>query len=274
VPLFSTEKGEEGVCATGVLLEVQGKHFILTAAHIFDGHRWKSRPIPLSITDRVIGNQLFPIGEVFMRRSPTADPTNRLANDPYDSCVIDLSPETAKRITAGDNMRFLGLEQLDPWSGQDPRDWFTVAGFPGVLNQVAVGPDVLRANPCFFTTFVYCGERGNIPWTDADQGVGILLDYGQTTTEDDEGNPVAPPDPRGMSGGGMWRIARHGCDMGKWTLSDVRLIGIQSCYYLDEFVLRGTRVEHALGFIYRGHKDLQEEFNRQFGPEAARRWLY
>src|SRR5947209_3005804 len=105
MPLFSTEKGKEGVCATGVLLEVQGKHFILTAAHIFDGHHWKSRPIPLSITDRVIGNLLFPIGEVTMRRSPTADPANRLADDAFDSCVIDLSPETARRITAGGQMR-------------------------------------------------------------------------------------------------------------------------------------------------------------------------
>src|SRR4051794_24315164 len=101
MPLFSTEKGEEGVCATGVLLAVQGKHFILTAAHIFDGHRWKSRPLPLSITDRVLGNKLIPIGDVTMRRSPTVDPTDRLHDDPYDSCVIDLSPETAQRIIAG-----------------------------------------------------------------------------------------------------------------------------------------------------------------------------
>src|SRR5207248_2120079 len=161
-------------------------------------------------------------------------PVNRLADDPFDSCVIDLSPETARRITAGGQMRFLGLGELDPWAEQDPRDWFTVAGFPGALNREVVGPDVLRASPCFFTTFLYCGERGNIPWTDAYGCVGILLDYGQTTTEDDDGHPATPPDPHGMSGGGMWRITQHGCDMGKWTVTDVRLIGIQSCYYTGE----------------------------------------
>ena len=122
---------------------MRDQHFILTAAHIFDGHYWKSRPIPLSITDRVLGNSVFPIGEVTLRRSPTADPTHRLRDDPYDSCVIDLSRDTAERITVGGQMRFLSLSELDPWSEQDPRDSFTVAGFPGALNRDNLGPNVL-----------------------------------------------------------------------------------------------------------------------------------
>src|ERR1019366_4732742 len=67
MPLLNVDGG--CLWATGVLLKVREKHFILTAAHVFD--KWQTRPIPINITDRVNGNHLFPIGEVTMRRSPT-----------------------------------------------------------------------------------------------------------------------------------------------------------------------------------------------------------
>ncbi len=218
-------------------------------------------------------NPLIPMGELTMRRSPTADPTNRLADDPFDLCVIDISQETAQRITASGMMRCLSLGELDPWADQDLRDSFTVAGFPGVL-QDEPGTDSITASICFFTTFLYGGKRGNVPWSDADRGVGILVDYGDTTTESDDGQRTSLPDPRGMSGGGMWRIAQYGCDMANWSLADVKLIGIQSCFYTDQLLLRGTRIEHHLGCIYRGHEDLRPEFDRIYGPEAKKRWLY
>src|SRR5688500_8928112 len=78
MPLFSVA-GIPCLWATGVLLKILEKHFILTAAHVFDN--WPTRPIPINITDGVVGHQLFPIGDVTLRRSPTADPADRLADD-------------------------------------------------------------------------------------------------------------------------------------------------------------------------------------------------
>jgi hypothetical protein len=271
MPVYACPSGHAWLCATGVLLVIRDKHFILSAAHVFDN--WPG-PIPLNITDRVAGNQLFPIGKVTMWRSPTKDPPNRLADDPFDSCVIEISRATAERITAGNNFRFLGLSELDPWSKQDPRDWYSVGGFPGKLNQKEIAPGVLGSNLCVYATCLYCGERGDIPWTDADQGVGILLDYGQRTTQDDSGQFVKPPHPAGMSGGGMWRVARYGTDMNGWSPENVKLIGIQSSVYEPTFVLRGTRIEHPLGFIYRGHEDVRPELDRHFGQAECSRWLY
>jgi hypothetical protein len=97
MPLFAEDNGQGWLCATGVLVRVYTKHFIVTAAHIFDN--WKTRPVPLNITDGVKGNPLFPIGEVTLRRSSTADPRNRLNDDPYDICVCEISQATAERIS-------------------------------------------------------------------------------------------------------------------------------------------------------------------------------
>ena len=63
MPLFNL--ADSCLWSTGVLLKVREKHFILTAAHVFD--KWQTRPIPINITDGVVGHQLFPIGEVTLR---------------------------------------------------------------------------------------------------------------------------------------------------------------------------------------------------------------
>ena len=245
-----------------MLLRVRKKHFIVTAAHVFDD--WNIMPIPLNITDDVNGNRLFPIGEVTLRRCPTADPRNR-PDDPYDICVCDVSQATAGRIAAGNRFRFLKLSDVDPWDKQHPRSWYTVFGFPGELNETEFAPNVLGSNACAYATFLYLGERGEIPWNDADRGVGILMDYGPSTTRNDSGQTVIPPLPSGMSGGGMWRVAEYRTNMGGWRLKSFKLIGIQSAIYEPVQVLRGTRIEHALGFIYRGHEDFRPEIERHYG---------
>jgi hypothetical protein len=198
MPLFNVEDGY--LWATGVLLQILDAHFILTAAHVFD--RWATRSIPINITDGVNGNGLFPIGEVTLRRSPTNNRNNRLVDDPYDTCVCDISRATAEQIAAGRRFRFLDLSEIDPWGEEDLRGWYMVFGFPADLNRDEIAPGVLGSNACAYASFVYGGERGNIPWRYADRGVGILMDYGPSTTRDDAGQLVAPPPPFGMSGGG------------------------------------------------------------------------
>lgn len=59
IPLFAEDNGQGWLCATGVLLRVRKKNFILTAAHVFDNRI--TRPIPLNITDGLNGNPLYPI---------------------------------------------------------------------------------------------------------------------------------------------------------------------------------------------------------------------
>lgn len=269
MPLFNVAAGR--LWATSVMLEIGEKCFLLTAAHIFDN--WPSRPIPINITDGVNGELVFPIGEATLRHSPTTCPKNRLADDPFDICVCDLPDEAVKRVKAGGRFRFLNLGELDPWGEEDLRSWYMVFGFPGELNEREVVPGVLESNACAYSTFIYGGERGNIPWTDADRGVGILMDYGPNTTQNDSGLLVRPPEPYGMSGGGIWRVAEYGCVPTNWSLTNLKLIGIQSAAYTTERVLRGTRIEHHLGMIYRGHEDLRSAMELAYGQERCRRWI-
>ncbi len=159
MPLFAVEAGDGYLCATGVLLKVREKHFIVTAAHIFDN--WETQPIPVYITDGVSGHATFGIGDVIICRSQTNNPHNRLIDDPADVCVCDISQETAEKIVTGNNFRFLELNELDPWDKEDPRSWYMVFGFPGELNQGEVAPNMLGSNACAYASFLYCGERGN-----------------------------------------------------------------------------------------------------------------
>jgi len=270
MPLFNVAAGR--LWATSVMLEICEKFFLLTAAHIFDN--WPSHPIPINITGGVNGGSIFPIGEATLRRSPTKNPSNRLVDDALDVCVCDLPNEAAAQVKAGGRFRFLELSELDPWGDEALRSWYIVFGFPGELNEREVAPGVLGSNACAYSTFIYGGERGHISWTDEDRGVGILMDYGPNTTKNDAGQLVRAPEPYGMSGGGMWRVAAYGCDPNMWGLADLKLIGIQSAAYTKERVLRGTRIEHHLGMIYRGHEDLRPAMELAFGQmECRRRFL-
>ena len=76
-----------------------------------------------------------------------------------------------------------------------------------------------------------------------------------------------------MSGGGLWRIAEFGCQTDEWSLNSLKLIGIQSSYYLNEQVIRATRVQHLLGMIYRGHENLRSEMESYFEVSACMHWL-
>jgi hypothetical protein len=146
-----------------------------------------------------------------------------------------------------------------------------VFGFPGQLNAPLTGSNTLTSNSCAFASFIYGGERGNIPSTNSDKGVGIFLDYGTHSTRDDAGRSVLPPAPYGMSGGGIWRIASSGIEMTTWSIAALKLIGIQSGVYPDHQVLRGTRIEHAIGIVYRACPALRTEIDEHFGRDSCRR---
>ena len=251
MPLFAELDGKWMIWATGVLLRVGDKHFILTAVHVFDA--FQMRPIPVNITDGVVGNPLFPMGEVTLRRSPTAMPGQRLKDDPFDTCVCDISRKPRTRSLPA-TIQVSGTERDRSMDDHDARGWYMVLGFPSKLNEEDLGPKVLGAVGFAYATFIYLAERGVDPLRRAIPGVQILMDYGPNTTRDDDGKTVSPPPPYGMSGGGMWCVAKHGINMSDWTIQDVKLIGIQSAVVKKEQVLTGTRIEDLLGFIYRGTK--------------------
>lgn len=270
MPLFGIQYDHGNVSATSELLQIGDKFFLLSAAHVFDAHHWPPGRIPLNVTDGT--REIFAIGDVTLIRSQTKDPVNRFDDDSFDIAVCELPKATADKIASGGRFRFLRLNEIDPWGPLDPRDWFMVFGFPGVDNPPVPITQAISSTGFAYACFLYIGERGDIPLTQNEQWAVIFLDYNAITTRDDNGNPATPPDPRGMSGAGIWRLAKHGSDMKSWSIKDVKLVGIENSNYSDRHILRGTRIECALQFIYRRYRELQPVLDLHYGRDRCQQY--
>jgi hypothetical protein len=83
-----------------------------------------------------------------------------------------------------------------------------------------------------------------------DQSIDILMKYPSGTADThrtDTGEPIELPDPRGMSGGGLWDI---GLETGEvWTTDSAFLFGIQSTWFLGKRFVRAVQIAHWLELV-------------------------
>jgi hypothetical protein len=77
---------------------------------------------------------------------------------------------------------------------------------------------------------------------------------------DDQGNPFPLPAPKGISGGGVWRIARPNLPTGEWAPDDFKLVAIERCLLPDTGALLATRLEYALALLRKHHPELDSAF--------------
>src|SRR5262249_38836382 len=124
--LFKHVAGEGDHYGSGVLLQVDGTRFLVTAAHVSDEffcERWKQ-----IFFGTPNGDELIPVLTVrYVRSKKRADPNRE--DDPLDLAVLELRPEIADRLSAF--MRFVTLSdlELDPDKLSDGR--YLVLGYPG-----------------------------------------------------------------------------------------------------------------------------------------------
>jgi hypothetical protein len=260
-PIYTEQDGATILCASGVLLQIADRHFLVSAGHTFDARRMLY--LPLWVTSGVIGSKLLPLGQVRIRSSDTKVPYDR-TDEPFDIAVCELSGETGEQIAV--NKKFLRLADVDPWDRQEPRSWYMVFGYPSVLSPQDEVTKSIDAKAVALATFIYCDERG--PLDSYDKEVGIALDFDAATMKDDDGNPAIAPHPGGMSGCGIWRLAEAGTEIGFWKLDDVKLVAIEHTLKTSQKVLAGTRIGYALQMIYRNHADLRPVMEMHFGPRA------
>lgn len=261
MPLYTMQFDKGIQCGSGVLLQIGEEHFLITAAHTFDQLK-AAGDLPLFIISGVIGENLIPLYGITKRTSQTRDPIHR-RDDPFDVCVCELTKEIATKVK---KKRFLHLNELDPFDAFDPRSWYMVFGCPTQWNPSDDGGKRVFSTACSLNTFVYCGERGELP--NLDKEVQVAMDYNpDTCTPDNPGDPV-PPDPSGMSGCGIWRLVAAHSDTARWTPDDIRLVAFEHSWEQVFRVLKGTRIRYALQLIRRNHRNLWPAFDFHYRERA------
>jgi hypothetical protein len=249
VPLYGTkERGQRYVVGSGVLLQVGGESFLASAAHVFDENRRQDDPTNIEIPGR---QQLIPLpGQVMTTPLP---PSGRRADDPIDVAVVHLSADLVAELAY---FKFVDMSEVDPSDRPNTHTLYTFAGYPSSKHE---GPrdGVLTIEPVRYTSGPLFPEKYPSGFQlETHAGIDFNAKRMVARTE----RVQTPPDPHGVSGGGVFRL-------GTWEeivagTNQERLVGIGIEVRRAEHSLLGTRIAYALEMIRSYHPTLSDYLPR------------
>lgn len=224
---------------TGVLFAVGERHFILTAAHgLEDFARHK---IPLYTAPTTPGGFPLPLdGRV-------------MGSKAMDVAIMELSENIVGQLVP--RRKFLRMTDVDI-SCETPKGFYVVIGYPNSpeYNKVDLTQHRVVTSPLQFGAVPYDGE----PDTELgyDPVTHIVLKHIKQGLDERQETRHAPK-MTGMSGCGMWRLARFDLGSSKsWMPEDRKLVGIETSCKHGSFV-KGTWIVHVLRLIAENFPDCE-----------------
>jgi hypothetical protein len=238
---------------SGVLLEIADHRFLLTAAHVVDFlaiHGFPQYLAPCTSDEPPI-----PLENVKIYTSPIPPGVDQedpgmCDVDPFDVAVCELPPSVAEKIT--EPRRFVRLMDIDASVEQIP-GLYMVTGYPIEFTRTNFSHKLIGSKPLPYVTELYQGEC-EPHWQNF-----IALEYSHQGV-DEHGVLQRMPDPNGMSGCGIWRLAEASKPADLWKPSDVQLVAIEHSWSRKNGAILGTFVRYALSMIYNNYPLLRPVF--------------
>jgi hypothetical protein len=242
---------------SGVLLEIGEKHFLLSAAHVIDftsihGITYMLSPAegkePVPLVNFNAGTSALP-----PHRDPK-DPDMR-DDDPLDVGFIELNDEIVHRLLPV--RRFATLREVDV-DNKLKLGCYLILGYPHKLSTTDSLKQKANAVPLRSVT-----ELCDDPADQFDPTMLVRLKYPEKGLNADM-DEVAVPNPKGMSGCGIWRIAEIK-KRDKWNKDDVKLVAIDYKWSGQRRYIHGTRVRYVLELIYRFYPSIRSIMDLNLG---------
>jgi hypothetical protein len=254
---FFTHEGRESVSlASGTLVSIGSRLFIATAAHtVADGPNdevWVLNKGPRSPTTSqapVLKKGKYPKNDPdvgFLELGTTAE-TEHLKGEacPLGRIAVQGIGRPLRAIMLiGNPGEYVKREDYANSAGNDQAR--------SSLIPLMIG---------YYTIPLMESEWPNAP--DPDPNSDIFLDYPDTPAEQMEGGEsLMLPNPKGMSGGGVWD---QGFEDGVlWTKEAAKLIGIQSRWNKNLRYVRAVQIIHWLRLIHENYPDVRLILERSF----------
>ncbi len=194
-------------CATGVLVKINNQYFIFTASHVIRDIYDKGNKLFVSTTNGVV-----------MIKGHN-DSTDLEKDNDTDLAYIVLERDLAELL--GKSQVFLSQEKLGDLIFDVPSTQYLIVGYPAANikdenNIVHTGAQMYLTSPA--SKQIY-DNRG------LDEGRHYVFEYGQNMTDLITGERVdSGPNPRGISGCGIWFISISKID--ETIIYDYSLVGI------------------------------------------------
>jgi hypothetical protein len=190
IPIYRAEKrGTPSLIGSALMLQINDATFFCTAAHVYLAARGRQICIP----DHDVLRPFRPGGTAFQcAESPRRNDLYDLAVERIDSVVLD-------RLAW---YRPVPVSMLEPNELPDTDDVYDFLGYPASKNKSRRGTDLVRATLARYIStplpqlwYDHYGFRANFH---------LLAFFGTSITTPD-GRILRPANPRGMSGGPIWR---------------------------------------------------------------------
>lgn len=233
VPIYQGERrGVPEVAGSGVLVNLAGLRFLLTAGHVLDLHA--NGQLVVGVSPEL----LSVAGDPMRLRTPGS--THGLM-DRVDVGVVHLRGAPWDAISLD---RFLGSERLDLEIPIVAQHSYALVGYPNSINRKGVAGDRLTAVAITIGGLECPTHSYEATHTDPELNVMVGIDRESLWTADGQ---RTGPDLYGSSGCGLWRYGRHiRTSVGPPKLS---AIGIEWHQKGRHRHVLGTRITLVLGAI-------------------------
>ena len=242
---------------TGVLYEIAGQHFILTAAHDMRGI--VSHNIPLYVA--VNAPDVLPL--------PLADARfHSTEEDDRDVSAIWLPPDLAAEISK--HKDFLHHNQINLATAES-KGPFIFFGYPMDWSANLISENTLLSTALAFAGHPYDGDRH--PTANYKPDVHILLQFSRDAIRTRDGKQDRLPHPKGISGCGIWQVGDINYEtksLHARSADTVTLIGIQHRWFPDHSYIQGTHIRHVLGLVLSNYPELERSMSIVYPTQKAR----
>ena len=245
------------ILGSGVALDLAGKKFVATAAHVLDPALDNKRAVYLS--PGVTGGKWVDLDTCPVHKSQRPADKNRL-NDPFDICLIALSDRAI--ATIGPGIKFTQSWEIDYEQPRERGAYYFVHGYPTENLRVNYWRKTVRCDALPYGSFWYEGERGHYPVPP--NGDYLDLDFDPTKSIDRDGRAVQTPSPHGISGCGIWRLSRAGARRVDWSANDIRLVAIEHRWNPTLHVLRGTLFSYVNQIVRNNYPEVYERTHAEW----------
>jgi hypothetical protein len=245
VPILGIQNDRIVHDRSGILYQVGGHHFVLTAAHHLRTIVHENIPLYLSANKKGVE----PV--------PLADARFVSTEEDRDVAAIWIPPDAAQEI--GKHKEFLFHNQIN-LNADHGKPLYLFFGYPMHWSGRVVSESEIISVGLAFATFEHPGERD--PAGVYHPEVHMLFNFSREAVNHFTGNVDMLPRPNGISGCGIWQVGDRSAGGFRTRSADtVTLVGIQHTWSPPHDYVQATRVGYLLNVIAQHYPEAKDAMN-------------
>ena len=234
---YDGNKGHPIGEGTGVLIEIDNKGFLVSAAHVLEK---KDVYLLQENYEISLGGKKF--------YTPIPEDSKR-EDDQIDIGVLELNTEDHERFK--EFFEFISLDKIEVNHHVTKDNYYMAIGFPSSKTDRTDSVEYIKSKPFIFTTQAIENEdliKQGYSYSD-----NIFVEYNKKEVQEPGKNHLQiGPDPDGNSGGGLWHIVKNPGEFNIEIFENYfpyKLVGILIEHKRREKVMIATRIDHVTEFI-------------------------